>query len=498
MIFSSLEFLLLFLPFTIFIYYTCIKYKFSQFAITFLFLASLFYYAYWNPSHIWVILASIFWNFSIGWLLSASSFVNMSTPSSTNKSIKILQNISTQFTKQRKFLFVLGILGNVGALLYYKYADFALSSLNSLIGTEYPTFSIMMPIGISFFTFQQIAYLSDIYTNKNDSTDKGFISYCLFICFFPQLVAGPIVHHKEMMPQFADENNKKINWENIYWGLILLSIGLAKKIIIADNISPLVIHTFEQSTNLTFMEAFVASIAYTFQLYFDFSGYSDMAVGCALFFNIHLPFNFYSPYKSINIQDFWRRWHITLSRWLKEYIYIPLGGNKKGNKRTLVNLFLTFLLGGIWHGAAWTFVAWGALHGFAILLHRVWAKAGKKIPTIPAIIVTFLFVNITWILFRAPDFERVNVFLDGFMFDNGFWFRREFFKIIHDRSWAILGFAAILVFVAKNSQELYVKNKPSAMLSVYSVTLFLCSIAWLAILLINFPDAKAEFIYFQF
>ncbi len=498
MVFSSLEFILLFLPLTILIYYTCIRYSFSQFAITFLFLASLFYYAYWNPDYIWVILISVLWNFCIGYLLSTAAGTNASIHVSTSNIDKFLKTIFLRLAELRKPLFILGLFGNIAALCYYKYTDFALLSINNLAGTQFPSFNIIMPIGISFFTFQQIAYLADIYTHKNDPTDRGFINYCLFVCFFPQLVAGPIVHHQEMMPQFADKNNRKINWENIYWGIVLLSMGLAKKVIIADNISPLVVYAFEQSANLTFMEAVIASLAYTFQLYFDFSGYSDMAVGCALFFNIHLPFNFFSPYKAVNIQDFWRRWHITLSRWLKEYIYIPLGGNKKGDNRTLFNLFLTFLIGGIWHGAAWTFVLWGALHGLAILAHRLWTKAGYKIPLIPAVIVTFLFVNFTWIFFRAPDFERVSVFMNAFMFDNGFGVRRHFFGIIHDRAWAIIGFAAILAFTARSSKELYSKNKLSKLLSIYSVGLLLCSLAWLAILLINFPDAEAEFIYFQF
>ncbi len=498
MVFSSLEFILLFLPITILIYYTCLYFTFSRSAIIFLFLASLFYYAYWNPSHIWVILASICWNFGIGSLLSSITIEKRPQELSRNTIVIFLQRISVQLSNLRKPIFLLGLFGNIASLFYYKYTNFSLLSINTLMDTQIPLLNIVMPIGISFFTFQQIAYLSDIYTNKNDATDNGFINYCLFVCFFPQLVAGPIVHHQEMMPQFADTKNRNINWQNIYWGVILLSIGLAKKVLIADNISPLVRHVFEQSTNLTFMEALVASLAYTFQLYFDFSGYSDMAVGCALFFNIHLPFNFFSPYKSSNIQDFWRRWHITLSRWLREYIYIPLGGNKHGKSRTLINLFLTFLLGGIWHGAAWTFVIWGALHGFAILLHRLWVNAGFRIPLIPSIIITFLFVNFTWIFFRASSFDQVALFWDGFMLDNGFWFRREFLEIIHDKAWGILAFASILVFIAKNTKELYVKNKASTQLTIYSNIVIMLSLLWLVRLYIGFPDIEPEFIYFQF
>lgn len=265
-----------------------------------------------------------------------------------------------------------------------------------------------------------------------------------------------------MMPQFANRENQRIHWDNIYWGLALLACGLAKKVLIADNISPIVATTFDAWESLRFMEALLGSLAYTFQLYFDFSGYSDMAVGIGLFFNIQLPFNFFSPYKAKNIQDFWRRWHITLSRWLREYLYIPLGGNRNGEGRTLVNLFLTFLIGGIWHGAAWTFVAWGALHGLAVLIHRLWTKAGKKLHIIPAVIITFLFVNITWIFFRAPNFDRVRVFFDAFSGQNGFWYSRDFSKILHDNGLVLLGLSLLLCFMAPSSKEFYEsKKKPS-------------------------------------
>lgn len=334
MVFSSLEFVLLFLPVSILGYYLLLRLGWKRYALLFILLASFFYYAYWRVENILLIFASIGFNYMLGNMLSSA-------------------------TKYRKLLFVAGIGCNLLALFYFKYTMFALETVNALSTAQLSVPQIILPIGISFFTFQQIAYLSDIYTGKHDPTGEGLLNYSLFVCFFPQLVAGPIVHHKEMMPQFASAQARIVNWENIYKGLILFSIGLAKKVLIADTLSPLVGYAFDQAGSLTFSEALYASLCYTLQLYFDFSGYCDMAIGCGLMLNIQLPWNFDSPYKATNIQEFWRRWHITLSRWLRDYLYIPLGGNRKGDIRTLGNLFLTFLLGGLWHGAAWTFVIWG-------------------------------------------------------------------------------------------------------------------------------------------
>lgn len=474
MVFSSLEFLLLFLPVTVLGYYFLLYRagRRQSWPLGWLLLASLFYYAYWKPENIFIILASLIGNYFLAGAISAA-------------------------VKWRKPIFLLGLLLNLGALGYYKYTDFFLGSLNAL-GADLPLQGIVLPIGISFFTFQQIAYLSDIYTKKHDPTGQGFLHYGLFVCFFPQLVAGPIVHHREMMPQFEAGRNE-VRWDCIYKGLIMLGIGLAKKVLIADNLSPIVQYAFDSAPALTAGEAAFSSLCYTLQLYFDFSGYCDMAIGCALFFGIELPWNFNSPYKAADIQDFWRRWHITLSRWLRDYLYIPLGGSRSGSGRTLCNLFITFLLGGLWHGAAWTFVLWGAMHGAALALHRVWKNSGRSLPRLVAWPLTLLFVNMAWIVFRAPDFACVEKFCRGFL-SGGWKLTSPFVNAVVEASLfpgkpAFRGFAVAVLLIALfglNSQSL-LKKLPSRAVELWAAFLLMLSIAFLCI-----PEKPQEFIYFQF
>ena len=263
--------------------------------------------------------------------------------------------------------------------------------------------------GISFFTFQQLSYLIDNYKGKSKKYD--FLSYCLFVTFFPQLIAGPIVLPEEMLPQFENSNNKKINFMNMNKGLYLFAIGLAKKVLIADSISPFADAGFDKMTSLTFLEAWLTSVSYTMQLYFDFSGYCDMAMGIALMFNIILPLNFNSPYKSKNIQEFWQRWHMTLGRFLTNYLYIPLGGNRNGELKTFRNLLIVFLVSGIWHGAGWMFIIWGILHGISILIHRIWKSKGYKMPSFIGWGLTLFLVNIFWIFFRAENVEKAVLIL---------------------------------------------------------------------------------------
>ena len=276
---------------------------------------------------------------------------------------------------------------------------------------------VVLPLAISFFTFQQIAYLADCY--KADTQEYDFLSYCLFVTFFPQLIAGPIVHHNEMMPQFQRYRTKVINWRNLSAGIFIFSIGLFKKVVVADSFAIWANTGFDTDYELLFLQAWGASLSYTFQLYYDFSGYSDMAIGAALMLNIRLPVNFNSPYKATNIQDFWRRWHMTLSRWLRDYVYIPLGGNRKGSVRTYVNIVVTFLLGGLWHGAGWTFVVWGAMHGLAITVHRYWTSLGLRTNKFLGWLLTFLFVNCSWVFFRAESFEDAIRVLRGMAGING-------------------------------------------------------------------------------
>lgn len=352
--------------------------------------SSLFFYSWWNISYLPIILSSVLFNYVVGGTLNKS-----------------LNNIRIH----KKSLLAFGIVANIFLLSYFKYYDFFIGNINIVFDGSLPLLNLVLPLAISFFTFQQIAYLVDSY--RGETAEYDFLNYVLFVTFFPQLIAGPIVHHAEMMPQFLSRFNLAKNYRNISLGIFVFSLGLFKKVVIADSFAIWATAGFDKADALSFIEAWVASLSYTFQLYFDFSGYTDMAIGAALLFNIRLPINFNSPYKALDIQDFWRRWHITLSRFLRDYIYIPMGGNRRGKFRTYSNLLATFLIGGLWHGAGWTFVFWGFLHGAALIVHRVWAGFGVKLPGVIAWFVTFNFINITWVFFRAKDWESATKVLRG-------------------------------------------------------------------------------------
>lgn len=380
MLFNSYIFIFAFLPVTFLVYFYLNTKRLVQAGIAFLVFTSLFFYSWWNIIYLPLILASILFNFVIG---------------------KYLAHKQVSKHKQR-FLWV-GVTGNLLLLGYFKYTDFFLDNLNVLANTHIPLPHIILPLGISFFTFTQIAYLVDCYKDKVKEYD--FLRYALFVTYFPHLLAGPILHHSEMMPQFANVRNKVVNYKNIALGLFLFSIGLFKKVMIADTFAVWANAGFDKAHLLNLFEAWATSLSYTFQLYYDFSGYTDMAIGISLLFNIKLPINFNSPYKALDIQDFWRRWHMTLSRFLRDYIYIPLGGNRQGSARTYVNLLATFVLGGIWHGAGWTFVFWGTLHGVALMIHHAWKSFGFTMNKYLAWFITFNFVNIAWIFFRAKEWK---------------------------------------------------------------------------------------------
>jgi len=406
--------------------------------------------------------------------------------------------IKLQHTEPKVLLGV-GIFFNLALLGYFKYSDFFIMNFNTMTGSDIGLLYLALPLAISFYTFQQIAYLVDSY--RGETKEYDFLTYALFVTFFPQLIAGPIVHHSEMMPQFTKKENKIFNHFNIALGLFIFSMGLFKKVVIADTFAMWATKGFDVAPTLNMIEAWITSLSYTFQLYFDFSGYTDMAIGAALLFNIKLPNNFFSPYKATNIQDFWRRWHITLSRFLKDYIYIPLGGNRKGEIRTYTNLFTTFVLGGIWHGAGWTFVLWGILHGLALVLHRAWQKLGFKMYSVFAWFITFNFINIAWVFFRATNFESAIKVLKGmFMGDiivpsavtqyialpAGKWsklFQSEAYLGV----WFAFGFLVILLF--PNSMQWKMKFKTNFIYMIFTILFFL------SIFLLN---RKSEFIYFNF
>lgn len=461
MLFNTPEYFLLFLPVSIIVYFFLSKRRYFAASKLWLLLCSLFFYCYWKFDYIWILLGSIVFNFVVGSILSKEASasqivlrVNQNAGESTHK-------IKLNLTK-RKLILIFGVLANTALLGYYKYTDFLISDLNLLLGTSYDLVHIVLPLAISFFTFQQIAYLVDSY--KGLTKEYDFVSYAVFVSFFPQLIAGPIVHHKDLIPQFFKARNLVLNYKNLCLGLFIFTIGLIKKAIIADKFAIWVGDGFDSANNLTLLTSWLVSFCYTFQLYFDFSGYCDMAVGSALFFNIKLPINFNSPYKALSIQDFWRRWHITLSSFLRDYLYFPLGGSRKGSFRTYVNLFIVFFITGIWHGAGNTFVLWGLLHGAAIIVHRVFHNMGYKLPRVPAWIITFVFVDIAWVLFRAPNLNiAYEVYSHMFDFGSLSLDQLSNFKFalkgigLNYQTITYVALALIVVLTCKNSNELLAK-----------------------------------------
>ncbi len=414
MLFNSPVYLFLFLPCTVFVYFLLNRFRFVQAATAWLVLASLFFYRYWNASYLLILITSILVNFSFGTMLRQTGKKDHPTQ---------------RYRIIHQTVLFSGVAFNLALLGYYKYADFFLENANRLLHTSVSLPHLALPLAISFFTFQQIAYLVD--RSKKDAEEYDFLNYCLFVSFFPQLIAGPIVHHQEMMPQFHRLRNRIFSSPNAALGLFFFSLGFFKKVWIADQFSSWASKGFASETALTLFDAWGTSLSYTFQLYFDFSGYTDMAIGSALFFNIVLPVNFNSPYQATSIQDFWRRWHMTLSRWLRDYLYIPLGGNRKGELRTSIYLLITFLLAGLWHGAGWTFVAWGGLHGAALISHRFWKKNGLRMPAVFGWLLTFLFVNATWVIFRATNLQQGVHILKGMVGMNGVTAEAGLQKIFH-------------------------------------------------------------------
>lgn len=460
MLFSAPEFIFIFLPITFFVYFFLTSKVNFYYAKVWLLLASLVFYAYWHPVNVLLIMGSMVFNFILGKQLYRSS---------------------------NKALLVFAVSANLLLLGYYKYTDFLLSNVNLAFGTDITLLHIALPLGISFFTFQQIGFLVDNYTKGVH--DFKFIDYCLFVTFFPQLIAGPIVHHAELMPQFAEAKNRILNPDNIAKGLVVFNMGLAKKLIIADNVAVIVSNGYANSSLLGAMDAWVTSIAYSIQLYFDFSGYSDMAIGLGLLFNVVIPLNFNSPYRSVNIQDFWRRWHITLSRFLRDYIYIPLGGSKKGEWFTYRNLFLTFLLGGIWHGAGWTFVLWGALHGAALVGHRVFSNHVKAVPSWVGVVITFLFVNFAWIYFKSPTWQ---IAVDMTRAMVGLQTKVAGFSLVNDYYALPIWIVSVILLFSKNTQELAEKF-------VYNWKWLMMLVALVILNLIFLNSAiSQEFLYFDF
>lgn len=383
MLFNSYPFIFLFLPIALIGYFALGR--LGQLApVIWLALASLAFYAASGWPFVALLLASIAFNYAAGWLL-------------------IARRLSGHL---RLIVLTAGVSGDLLVLGYFKYAGFVAANLNSIFSTGFSV-NVLLPVGISFYTFTQIAFLVDAYRGK--VARYALPHYALFVTYFPHLIAGPILHHKDMIPQFEATESKSPNPHLILCGLMIFAIGLFKKTGLADGIQPLVALAFGPITP-SFDQAWIGALAYTFQLYFDFSGYSDMAIGMSLMFGIFLPLNFDSPYKATSIIDFWRRWHMTLSQFLRDYLYIPLGGNRHGRVLRYVNLMITMVLGGLWHGAAWTFVAWGALHGAYLCVNHAWNHFGPAVSprfaratNAATLLMTFVAVVIAWVFFRADN-----------------------------------------------------------------------------------------------
>ena len=479
MLFNSYIFLLIFLPAVFAGWHFFIKYTNFSAAKIFLVLASLWFYGYFKPGYLIILVISILLNY-----LMCTKIWNSGAGA------------------VRSLMLTAGCMMNVGILVYFKYTGFLLENINLFFGTAIAPFKVLMPLGISFYTFQQLSFLIDAFRGQNSKV--SIVDYALFVTFFPQLIAGPIVLPGEMLPQFNDLSKRSISWQNMNTGLFIFACGLMKKCFLADTLAIVANTGFDSGTPLNFCEAWIVSLAFSFQLYFDFSGYCDMAMGIGKFFNIELPLNFNSPYKSTDFQSFWRRWHMTLGRFMMNYLYIPLGGNKNGIIRTCINLLIVFIVSGIWHGAGWLFLLWGGLHGMGILINRVWVKCvlkkhpGWAIPDVPATIMTFFFVNIFWVFFRATTLGRAGDIIYGmFDFTRLEWLSKPFRKAIDDYGFEkdtvliICAVAAVIAFFLPNVQEISKKLENRPVLRMVMSVVFMVIGFWCV-------GRLSPFLYFNF
>jgi alginate O-acetyltransferase complex protein AlgI len=507
MLFNSFGFIFLYLPITFFLFFFVAK-KSHFLAALWLAVASLVFYGLWNPKFTFLLLASIVFNYSIGYLIGHA-----------------------QKNPQRsKNFLIMGISINLALLIFFKYTNFFIATVNDLGNFSLPLTHIILPLGISFFTFTQIAFLVDVH--KGIAKEYNFIHYVLFVTYFPHLIAGPILHHKQMMPQFDLKTTYRLSLDNVGIGLTIFAVGLAKKVLLADNIAPFANTIFKSvhgGTEPQFIAAWTGALAYTFQLYFDFSGYSDMAVGLARMFNVNLPLNFNSPYKAWNIIEFWRRWHMTLSQFLRDYLYIPLGGNRLGPIRRYLNLFITMLLGGLWHGASWTFVVWGGLHGIFLAINHGWQALKLKLGFYPHkdasllqravnVTLTFVVVVIAWVFFRADNITTALHMLKGMTGLNGFSlaptlqnklnflqsFGVTFKGFLYPVSMSVYFKDIVLFFVLfcitflmPNAQEIVLQDHKSSITWRPTMLWALTIGILLAICILSFENIS-EFLYFQF
>lgn len=452
MLFNSQIFLLLFLPLCLLLFYSLKTIKSREILLL---IASLLFYAWWDVRFLPVLIISILFNWGIAKTLS-----------------------------KKTYFVTFAIVVNLLALGIFKYFNFFSEAIFTLFGIQPVTFSVVLPLGISFFTFHQISYLVDLKRQK--VPEYSLLDFSFYICFFPHLIAGPIIRHNELIPQL--KHILHVNHKEIAQGIILLVIGLIKKIFIADTIAPIANGLFDAAKLdlLTTPQAWLACLGFGLQIYFDFSGYSDMAVGLGKMFGFVFPNNFQAPYRATSIRDFWQRWHITLSNFLRDYLYIPLGGNRAGKVRQYCNLFITMLLAGLWHGAGWTFVIWGGLHGVALIINHLWHHLKLTMPPIVGWLLTMAFVFSSWVLFRSETFTQASNILQP-LIDLNFTFAKSEWK----NAWVLL--PGILVISWRvTSMGVIEKIKPSRLVAaVIGLLLTFC-------ILQSGTQSAIEFIYFQF
>lgn len=485
MLFNSYIFVFLFLPLCLLFYFLCNSRKKYELGKAFLTGMSLWFYAYFNISYLPIIVGSILVNYLL---------------------YRVMEK-----TAKRKIVVFSGIIINLSLLFYFKYYDFFIENINGLFGTDFLLRNVLLPLGISFFTFQQIGFLVDAYRNEADG--YSFLDYALFVSFFPQLIAGPIVTHKEMIPQYQDTSKKKFDAENFSTGIYGFVLGMTKKVLVADTFGRGVDWAFQNAEKLNGLAVLLVMLSYMIQLYFDFSGYSDMARGIGKMFNIEIPINFNSPYKAVDLIDFWKRWHITLSRFFTQYLYIPIGGNRKGKVRTYIHVFLIFFVSGIWHGAGWTYVIWGAMHGAVYVLNRIFKKVVEKIPKVLTWAATTVFLMFSWIFFRAESVSQAMLLIKR-LFREGFdlpWVPKDLaacyqmeefwypLKVIgvdklpfsqYYMMFALIGAGWLVMLLCKNVNEKMESKSTSVCNAVVCAVLFLWNI-------VSFSGVSS-FLYFNF
>jgi alginate O-acetyltransferase complex protein AlgI len=517
MLFNSYGFLILYLPIVVVGFFVLARLSHMA-AAGWLAVASIVFYGWWDYRYVPLLLGSILLNFFAARMM--------------------LRAIVAQRFRALRVWFVIALCADLGLLAYFKYFNFFVDNANALIGANWAPARVILPIGISFFTFTQIAFLVDTYRKK--VSEYSLVHYGLFVTYFPHLIAGPVLHHKEMMPQFQHRETYRLRGENFAVGLTIFAFGLFKKVLLADNFAAYVRPVFDTQGSHSFglFDCWAAALAYALQIYFDFSGYSDMAIGLSRLFGVRLPLNFNSPYKATNISEFWRRWHMTLSRFLRDYLYIPLGGNRKGKFRRYVNLATTMLLGGLWHGAGWTYVIWGGLHGLYLVIHQAWqglrparaATPPARVAKAASGLLTFLAVVIAWVFFRSPSASHAITMLkamlgfDGILLPEGWrpavdhiltavplgmdFLHFGTVAVLQDRM-EILAIVAGLIWIATapNAQELMRHFSPALNLPAPNVSPFwtwrpsplwaAASAILLTAALLNLTQVS-DFLYFQF